>query len=122
MLEAKELMIGDWVRITEFKDRPFNLEFQISTGGMTAVRHGVMKVEPIPLTEEILNLNGLYKDSEGNYHFRIRPAGIERHDIVEKVLNSFNICKSVHEFQQLLRCLKIEKPIQIYDKICLKSE
>lgn len=120
MLEAKDLMVGDWVRAIEINGKPTDQLMQIKVGGIIAIAHGLMKAEPIPLTEEILDMNGMYNDGKDNYHFRVRPAGTTRHDIVEKVLNCFGLCESLHEFQHLLKSMKIENPIKISSKICQK--
>lgn len=66
-MEAKELMIGDWVICTEFGKRKIA---QIETvepmrvwlrGGKTYVP--IEFIEPIPLTEEILERNGFVRCS-----------------------------------------------------------
>jgi len=108
MIDVKELMVGNWVRVVEINGEPRNEIIQIKSGGMSAVYAGLMKVEPIALTEAILDANGLYNDGKDNYHFRVKPAGTVRHDWVEKILNESGLCDSVHEFQNMLRGFKMD--------------
>lgn len=76
-MEAKELMIGDWVSydgecvkiegVTTDSGRykyPFSVEY---IDGRDFAHIAVLNVDPIPLTEEILLKNGFYVYSKNDY-------------------------------------------------------
>ena len=95
-MEAKELMIGDWIVYegdTNY-DNPIRIEgMDIATKSLiTSDREdvGFDGIEPIPLTPEILEKNGLIKDEDRGkdfgqtYHILI-PTGYEAHSFTVQV-------------------------------------
>lgn len=129
-MKAKELMVGDYVM---FDDSPCIIE-EISAKGWIHILDAVNKtrvaltsdyilgiIEPIPLTPEILEKNGLEKIDEDVY----KIAGdlfVLTYDFLYSLCNSFDIgygneynlvttIKYVHQLQHALRLLEIEQEI-----------
>lgn len=115
-MEAKELMIGDWVKCTD----PIPMQITaIDSWDMVVEDQEGLKVEigdlqPIPLTEEMLMLNGFEKypwdnsavqfvflDEEALIHY---GSGI----FCYKENTSIKI-KYVHELQHLLRLCELNE-------------
>jgi len=93
-MEAKELMIGDWVKI---KGQPKIYPMQI------VAEHFVRSLEdfePIPLTEEILKANGIQYQFDNpwyQYENEIHICSKNKKQIIQAE------CKYVHELQHALR-------------------
>ncbi len=115
-MEAKELMIGDWVlyrgdpimiwEIDEYYDR-VNTEPD-GYNGITCVE--ISDINPIPLTPEILEKNGWFPLDEYRYEGDIALA--KGRDYFR--LKNTTICiNSVHELQHTLRLCGIDKEITI---------
>jgi len=110
-MEAKDLMIGDWVQIKNHLDydkveeiaMDENLKWYISCAySATLFRIYEFNITPILLTEEILNLNNWFNN--GNDCYIYKGTDLKRNiDLIEKVLNTTNVIEYVHEFQHLLR-------------------
>lgn len=134
-MKAEELMIGDWVYITEPDDFHGYIGKVVITNAETnyiAVRipnmhlHDVFveDLQPIPLTEEILEKNG-YKFNYICYEKKGYPAielGSEEGTYnIGKVYVPYNngdpdihvytTCKYVHELQHAIKLCGIEKNI-----------
>lgn len=73
-MKAEELMIGDWVMLY---DRPRKVERIYDYGRVEAgcVEEDCDKLEPIPLTSEILEKNGWISD---NYNDRLQVYNLRR--------------------------------------------
>lgn len=157
-MKAEELMIGDWV-LAEGKSvqvtnisvlggdvirviNPF-MSYDIAyASNIIALSNGakdINKIEPIPITEEILKKNGFKNDviaqkaiiAEGASNFSVILISEDNRIIlnnIDEYINSFNkwhvhidtedvrtMCTSeityVHELQHLLKLCKIEKEI-----------
>ena len=157
-MKAEELMIGDWV-LAEGKSvqvtnisvlggdvirviNPF-MSYDIAyASNIIALSNGakdINKIEPIPITEEILKKNGFKNDviaqkaiiAEGASNFSIILVSEDNRitlNNIDEYINSFNkwhvhidtedmrtMCTSeityVHELQHLLKLCKIEKEI-----------
>ena len=133
-MKAKELMIGDWV--DRFNTLPYykviavdntTTEVTISQTGNNDDTKRICwddKLEPIPLTPEILEKNGFeYKEGEtGMYGVEITPCYL-RDDVPFEVFcdgepfaiwfkEPINI-KYVHQLQNALRLCGIEKEITL---------
>ena len=103
-MEAKELMIGDWVLIGNNHIR------------VTSLQEGkdYVEAQPIPLTAEILEKNGFDCNHDAKtsidlvYHdcARITEYG-------EEVLEDGKMIRFVHELQHALRLCGIDKTIEI---------
>ena len=138
-MKAEELMIGDYVQLNgspyvieeiskkgwvHMTDPVHNLRVQMSTDYILDF------IEGIPLTSEILEVNGWERHPLMKYNdeFRILDDYYElnihefndgtwnvQYDCIEMggiPMCSMNICY-VHELQHLLRLLKIEKTIEL---------
>ena len=77
-MKAADLMIGDWIRLT-YKDKSKSQCFKVDTLLMQAFLGGVGAwcmddkiIEPIPLTKEILELNGF----TGNNLFQLKVNSV----------------------------------------------
>lgn len=120
-MEAKELMIGDWVshkgtyvKIEDITTNSGRYKYPLSvfySDGREFAHIAVLNVDPIPLTEEILLKNGFiwYGNTESWVH-RAYPkleAGVmkthEKDKIFAWVSSYFKRIEYVHEFQHLLR-------------------
>ena len=125
-MDAKELMIGDWVmnthnrkpeQVCEVRERMVMLAYNDL--------YDYDEIEPIPLTEEILKANGfysernigyVYEDGEHevivdlwNHDYRI----LYNRDVVVNIHCFFDI--AVHELQHALRLCGVEKEIKLED-------
>lgn len=123
-MKANELMIGDWVRVTEKADKEY-FYGEYNPGEIVQVNeildYGINPywcvdevnyllhledIEPIPLTKEILEANEIsYKMGLGGY-----PV-LEVHGVNCSV--AFNLIKYVHQLQHALRLCGIDKEITI---------
>lgn len=137
-MEAKELMVGDWVSVSDTQMQVAcitKVGFRHENGGVYF--HSYEKVKPIPLTAEILEKNGfrpLYDDlsayklfwsdeKEENYWSITIDL---THPIASRIEN--NIMRTgkywerwemkgsvyfVHELQHLMRQFRIDKEIEL---------
>lgn len=119
-MEAKDLMIGDWVNIAvEGYNNPTRIR-GIGSFWVKVIKdemaYGNILVTPIILTTEILEKNGFYYDEDRNAYlmgviFQVKP---ERHGLF-----SFKICgcpyplSAVHELQHALKLCGIDKEIEL---------
>ena len=133
MIHANELMIGDWVKFPIGNEKIIDLPYIPGKGicasfaaSATLFPVEVEKLQPIPLTPEILEKNGLKPDTaEDAYKYCYR---IESVSIVECYANagcryrfiiSFGDTRLritlmfVHQLQHALRLCGIEKEITI---------
>lgn len=141
-MKAEELMIGDWVRNTEFGKNGIDRIEDVEPRRVW-LEHGTTYVplcyiEPIPLNPEILKKNGLVKidDLEGVSRYYIKLLDEETRCVISfsfydlivggvKTLlkcwyefrggtNSIHKCNVlyVHELQHALRLCGIEKEIE----------
>lgn len=111
-MKANELMIGDWVNLRVEED---NFSDNISVTSTDLGNHYILKhIEPIPLTEEILEKNGFairynrYEDEHKTVIRKYREGWlIDRH-------YSFHCAvKYIHELQHALKLCGIEKDITL---------
>lgn len=123
-MDAKELMIGDWVmntfnqkpeQVCEIRERMVMLDYNDL--------YDYDEIEPIPLTEEILKANGYeeHVGEKGAYGVTIAPH-FKRDDSPEVFCdgNPFAVwfdepvdIKYVHQLQHVLRLYGAEKEIKI---------
>lgn len=136
-MEANELMIGDWVMVNDV-DHPNPMQVDgmyKKNGAYYAVLSSDLSadadmIEPIRLTNEILEKNGFYgmpyaflkieddKWLEYYYHeHRLREfwSGIDEWQNHSKIQErTFQCtCKYVHELQHALRMCNIDKTIEL---------
>ena len=141
-MEAKELMIGDWVMVAEcvadahFRDYPDKIEsirdglVGLESDGLETI---IERIAPIPLTPEILKKNGFGYvrndvnpyDDEVLSHFYLGEEGYcANMDIhigtynkgvfwFSSPLGSLNCIHYIHELQHALRLCNIEKEIEL---------
>lgn len=147
-MKANELMVGDWVKL-DFYDVPYGDEEEAvwKNGKITAVHHGnwvdvnfdghldecdieVEDVQPIPLTAEILEKNGLVFD--GTQTWKLNDKKLEIMVVPVQPDNEFwdefstriEVCTNksdmlieavrqiyVHQLQQMLRIAGSDKEI-----------
>ena len=115
-MEAKELMIGDWVSYKGIYNQIAKADFDIDH------EKWIEEITPIPLTEEILEKNGfvLKEEEYGVCGVNIAPY-YTRDDVPFEVFcdgEPFAIwfkdpvsIEYVHELQQFMRLCGIEKEI-----------
>lgn len=109
-MEAKELMIGDWVNIkgceiAQIRDLKDLLNVEL----------GIFVASGVPLTEEILKANGFedetadfwklrVDDKPHHYNFRLNKGGVFGGDGYNMNCNIYTITiKYVHQLQHALR-------------------
>ena len=111
-MKANELMIGDWVLDTRtgtpLRVNPFMAELEVP------------EWQPIPLTPEILEKNGLANDPYGCHfeedEYMALEISIEEEGIYWTInYNEYGILKLkyVHELQHALRLCGINKEIEL---------
>jgi hypothetical protein len=135
MIQAKELMIGDWVLDKAVSDKPVQV-MQINERnvhykhkkGYTSV--GIELLEPVPLTPEILERNGFVTKDKGREHYGYLMyflydeedhclLGVKwyiKDSIAEITLETtpyYIIIKYVHRLQLVLRLCGLEKEIKL---------
>lgn len=123
-MDAKELMIGDWVmnthnrkpeQVCEIRERMVMLDYNDL--------YDYDEIEPIPLTEEILKANGYeeHVGEKGVYGVTIAPH-FKRDDSPEVFCDGHPFAvwfdepvdiKYVHQLQHVLRLYGAEKEIKI---------
>ena len=140
-MEARELMIGDWVMRGNFAHEPmqvYSIRPDINTvhmdfGGM-GVAARIDQINPIPLTPEILEKNGFVKfdtnsaedylyvpDLSPCFAYGYFPNGVKKGWIIQisndYLIVSYRRCSLhmeihfVHELQHAIRLCEIEKEI-----------
>lgn len=140
-MKAEELMIGDWVRVTDDDTDAF---FDARVGTLTRVENifvvppgeemaqpfSIDCVEPIPLTPEILEKNGMkefehrnpwqgenlikkWYHKSGDYYVSLYQVGREQSYTFGDGSRPTRICNIhyVHELQHALNLCRIEKEI-----------
>lgn len=123
-MKAEELMIGDWVLAGKMMSRIESINKQTVELCSVDGIYGVFEVEcvqPIPLTEEILEKNGFEIDPESGWNIWVSDEDEEisyRGTILEIVSPftgnlQFVTCKYVHELQHALKLFGIEKSIEL---------
>ena len=133
-MKANELMIGDWVKFPIGNEKVIDLPYIEGRGicasfaaSATLFPVEIEKLEPIPLTAEILEKNGFdVTDSEvAQYHFE--EDGQKMHFSLRKMYDkhgkhngysfwAFNILPLViyvHELQHALKLCGIDKEITV---------
>lgn len=136
-MEINELMIGDYVRLKKNKESVWIFEIDGERNVINNEPDGycsernihVSDIEPIPLTEEILEKNEFKKNKISNYEtlylidknneflyvrcFGGTGFGIGNSFDEEGELQEFAIIYYVHELQHALRMCNIDKEIKL---------
>ena len=128
-MKAKELMIGDWVRVYEENDDPMECGYvtcrvenlnDFGDIGANCNDYKEEDVEPIPLTVDILSKNGFIEDGFGDFCEEDRDALLEitsRDGDIRWTINcdEYDILefKFVHQLQHALKLCGIEKDIEL---------
>lgn len=136
-LQAKDLMIGDWIMFPNSIEKIQEVAYVEGKGycasfaaSATLFPIPIDKLEPIPLTKEILENNGFVGDGYAHlfiddtthlqyyYHeHRLRKYyyGIDEYDNHREVKDiTFQChCYYVHELQHALKLCGIEKEVQL---------
>ena len=127
-MKANELMIGDWVKLESYNckfiqlttiDETYNSISYFDADAEGELTLQLTAIEPIPLTQEILEKNGfeqgwwwrlhgenLWLGRSGDEYRVYTDGDVDKRD---------NFCwiKYVHELQHILQILKIEKGIKL---------
>lgn len=125
-MKARELMIGDWVKIIDLKDPIKQISCIDEYLGIVdfwdaekLIVTSINNVLPIPLTGEILEKNGWEKEDVFGSLIRYRffgPIDIETGGAMFRLSNNYFFCSGihyVHELQHALRMCDIDKEITI---------
>ena len=124
-MKANELMLGDWVKfpggtIDKIVDLPYIEGKGICASfaaSATLFPISVEKIEPIPLTPEILEKNGfIYNELpfvQGWEQFGLTLTNGGNGFRINCGINVAMIIDSVHELQHALRLCGIEKEIEL---------
>lgn len=120
-MNAKELMIGDWVEFTQPDGQEFYAQVEALNDDGTFAESGYFAdnmVNPIPLTDEILAKNGFVKNNDHRVLYVHRNAfcgfalGLDADDYGWHLTdNKFVDIDNVHDLQHLLRLCGVEKEI-----------
>jgi hypothetical protein len=139
-MKANELMIGDWVQLKTYgvsdkferteaymyvKVAEIHSGFIITEGNNNIKEPYCIcentKIEPIPLTPEILEKNG-FKEYDGFYRLDIVEGVFVNADFKSKepfvsvhntCYRATPICRYLHQLQHVLRLCGIEKEIEL---------
>ena len=130
-MNARELMIGDWVRIKDLKDPIKRLVCVDEYLGKVDFLDGeelivtsINNVLPIPLTGEILEKNGFKKDERNENYYKWNWYILEDNASYDMETGIVRIFKAsdltfchpigyVHELQNALRLCEVDKEITI---------
>jgi hypothetical protein len=124
-MEAKDLMIGDWVEFPIGIDKIVDIIYVVGRGlcasfaaSATLIPVEIGKLKPIPLTTDILEKNGFERRKDG-YDIGIpllywdkyctAICGWNHCDDIIKVFD----CRYVHQLQHALRLFGIDKEIEL---------
>ena len=123
-MEAKDLMIGDWVNIAiEEYNNPTRIR-EIGSFWVKVIKdeteYGNILVTPIPLTSEILEKAGFIEVSKYNWVLRDKYTG-DNVIVLYEVVNAFAMItegmtiglQNVHELQHLFKLYGITKEIEL---------
>ena len=137
-MKANELMIGDWVEFTSkygygkgqiagIEPREGSAEpttftiIKMDEQGNTLLYVGVSKVcvRPVPLTAEILEMNGFVPDNFSPYYLPIKDGSIRfskhQYGLYCNILRPYQrydeVCNYIHNLQHALRECGIDKEI-----------
>ena len=113
-MEAKELMIGDWV---DYRDKYIQVTSLYDKGGSNEIGWGDKEstwvngrtIKPIPLTKEILQTNGILYQWGSPWFQHTDNYEVEFE--VHFTYNCHAVLRYVHELQHALRLFKIKKEI-----------
>lgn len=129
MISAKDLMIGDWVKLSKGN---WSENRQVELTDIEMIVESVYLAEPIPLTAKILEKNGFGiqeqggnridvwtgcgPDAEGDIEIEF-DNGVPRHLKIDAAYKgeyyTSNNIHFIHELQHALRLCGIEKEIEI---------
>ena len=111
-MDIKDLMVGDWVSVSG-KSVKITKD-DLAT--MLIFLDDYSKIDPIPITEEILVKNGWEGQTDGTNDFFVSRILPELWHYVGTDYYSYDIntqIKYVHQLQHLLRLCGIEKEIEL---------
>ena len=120
-MKANKLMIGDWVKINDV-DYPAPAQ----VGGITK-KHGTFyahfpqwdlnvvdeKLEPIPLTKEILEKNGFFENWKYGWNYGDNSNITIDRDMFIHIFELDVKLNCVHELQHALKLCGIKKEIEL---------
>lgn len=123
-LKICDLSVGDWVMCNGFKATiaGYNAEsgsIQVLTKQKNKMWFGLDDIEPIPITAEILEANGIHKTYEDDNYtiFRGDRLWAVKYSYGDWELSTPPVCrvdiKYVHQLQHALRLTGIDKEINL---------
>lgn len=118
-------MIGDWAKITRSCDVPMNSNINVDLTDITDLECGIIDLEPIPLTPEILEKNGFIQCGEDSLYPQYNDCTYRFSDnrghviILEYIgwshgyynVHDITTIHDVHELQHIFKIKKIKKEI-----------
>lgn len=109
-MEVTELMVGDWGNI---KGKPVKVTLDDLRTMLILFEDVDFHIEPIPLTEDILEKNGFKKFAEGQANFDYTDNDIHlEYWIGDGCFRYYTAeIRYVHQLQHLLRLCGVEKSI-----------
>lgn len=115
-MEAKELMVGDWVKTDDGNSKIVSLDARHLNVEDNDYTYDEYHVEPIPLTKEILEKNGFckYRDSD------MYTISCQQNDIcVDLKYNEIDICVFGERGTDYEECessseIQFKNPIQLH--------
>ena len=114
-MKADELIINDWVYLVKDYGEPKKDILKIDALDLHRISDGMLEVEPIPLTPEILEKNGFIKESRENPGFNLQYCILT--DGLWVGINGDNFLEGtqdyVHQLQHALKLCGIKKEIEL---------
>lgn len=125
-MRIEELSIGDWVKVdiyhTPRRVMRVNMEWSDDGGSVylmsVARKFGISVIDPIPLTAEILEKNGISKTYESDEYAVYKGEGFNVTEYYtelwefERRRNRLMI-RNVHQLQHAMRLAGIDKEIEL---------
>ena len=111
-MKADELIINDWVYLVKDYGEPKKDILKIDALDLHRISDGMLEVEPIPLTPEILEKNGFICDGWSWWYLDFRIV-LSTSKGVSVVCGRQKRFEFVHELQHALRLCGIEKEIEL---------
>ena len=126
-MDSRDLMIGDWVRMKDCPNFKFQMEDVSGTSmfnryadnGQTCVPYAYDEIEPIPLTDAILKMNGFeyYHKNFASLEYPTNGTFVLEYmgDVDDNVWRVYTTCyiRYVHELQHALKLFNIDKEITL---------
>ena len=112
-LLASDVMVGDFVKLTKDYGIPADKIIQLTALEIYKIDQDDIEIEPIQLTEEILD-----KNSYNVYHgLEFIQYALDKINVIREVDEKFYYSgiqlKYVHELQHLIKFIKLDKQFEL---------